>query len=467
MFLSSDSRSCAGHTTPETGELSAIHRIATVLLPFALAGALSPPILGQDGEVRFKPVVMSVADEDLLLAQQPKPKAQPALPAPAKKAPAADAKTPPRRDAEPQDETPPRPVPTRRDLTPNLGLLAFRTPSSRLASVPNMLGDLFNQGGQVQATNSNLTAVSDLAIAGGGYRLKVAENNKALPMNRCYFMYNHFHNALDADGDILTPGSERSLPVDRFTIGLERTFLDDLWSVDVRMPFAASQRLNSGSLAIESGSVGNLQVTLKRLLAQGEYGAVAAGLAVDAPTGSDVTGQFLATNFTMHNEAVHLAPYVGFLHAPNDRFFWQGFLQVDVPTNGNQIDFVDSALPSSGTFGTFTEQTLLYADVSAGYWLYRNPYANVVTGLASLVEFHYTTTLSQADVVVGSIPTTPPSTFQFGGLVGHVDVTNVSVGLHSELFGDTTLRVAGVFPLQDNLERPFDAEVVVSLNLYR
>jgi len=48
-----------------------------------------------------------------------------------------------------------------------------------------------------------------------------------------------------------------------------------------------------------------------------------------------------------------------------------------------------------------------------------------------------------------------------------MDVTNVTVGVHSELFGDTTLRVAGVFPLQDNVERPFDAELVVSLNLYR
>ncbi len=465
MFLFSTPKDC--DFAPKQGKLSVLHWTATILVPFVLVAALSRPILGQDGEIRFVPVVTSAAEEDFLLAQQPKPKAEPAVPAPAKKAPApaADAKRPPRRVAEPEDEVPPRRVPRRRDLAPDLGLLAFRTPSRRLASVPNMLGDFFNQGGQVQATG-NLTAVSDLAIAGGGYRLKVAENNKALPMNRCYFMYNHFHNALDADADISTPGSERSFSADRFTVGLERTFLDDLWSVDVRMPFAATQRIDSGSLAIEGGSVGNLQVTLKRLLASGEYGALAAGLAIDAPTGADVNGQFLTTNFTVHNEALHLAPYIGFLRVPNDRFFWQGFLQVDVPTNGNQIDFVDTGGPSSGTFGTYTEQTLLYADVSAGYWLYRNPYANVVTGLASLVEFHYTTTLSDADVVVGSVPT-PPPTFQFGSLLGHMDVTNVTVGVHSELFGDTTLRVAGVFPLQDNVERPFDAELVVSLNLYR
>ncbi len=465
MFLTTTSIVCAHDSAIKKQAWASFPRAATtLLLLLAFVAPFSPSILGQDEDGGYESVVTSVADDDFLLAQQPKPKAQPTVPTPAEKPPTAPAKKPPRSDNELEDDTPPRPVPIRRNPAPDLGLLAFRTPSLRLASVPNMLGDFFNQGGQVQATANPPTAAADLAIAGGGYRLKVAENNKALPMNRCYFMYNHFHNALGARADITAPESERNFSVDRFTIGLERTFRDDLWSVDVRMPLGVSQRINSGGLAIESGSVGNLQVTLKRLLASGEYGAVAAGLAIDAPTGSDVTGQFLTTSFTMHNEAVHLAPYVGFLHAPNDRFFWQGFLQIDVPANGNQIDFADTGL--TGTFGTFTEQTLLYADLSAGYWLHRNPYANVVTGLASIVEFHYTTTLSDADVFIDQASAASP-TFQFGNLLSHVDVTNVTVGVHSELFGDTTLRVAGVFPLQDGLERPFDGEVVVSLNFYR
>jgi len=401
-----------------------------------------------------------IAEENFLLTQQPKPAAEPAVPAPAKNAPTADAKKPPLVDDEPEDDTA-QPEPPRRFLTPDLGLLAFHTPSQRLASVPNMLGDL-NQCGQIMAIGNN-TVAADLPIAGGGYRLKVAENNKALPMNRSYFMYNHFHNALDVN--VLTTGAARSLSVDRFTMGIERTFLNDLWSVDVRMPLVGSHQFSSGGLTMANSSAGNLQVTLKRLLAQGEYGAVAAGLAIDTPTGSDVAGQFDSTSFTMHNQAVHLAPYIGFLHVPDDRFFWQGFLQLDIPTNGNRIDFADTTFPpSSGSFGTFTEQTLLYADVSAGYWLYRNHHAHVLTGFASVVEFHYTTTLSDADVIPAA---TAGPTFQFGSLLGNVDVTNVTVGLHTELFGETTLRVAGVFPLQDGAERPFDSEVVVSLNFYR
>ena len=463
MYSPCDSRTSVGRVASDRFALSAAFWPAAILLSLIVVAAFSLPIAAQDAEISIEPVATSVVVEDIFVAQPPKPKAKPAAPAPAKKAPAADAKKPPRGASEPPAGIPPQPEPPRTDLVPDLGLLAFRTPSLRLASVPNMLGDFFNQAGQIQATD-NLTTASDLALAGGGYRLKVAENNKALPMNRCYFMYNHFHNALEADTNIAAPGSEFSSHVDRYTIGLERTFRDDLWSVDLRIPFAASQQFNSGGLAIEGGSVGNLQVTLKRLLALGDYGAVAAGLAIDAPTGSDVTGQFTTTSFTMHNQAVHLAPYIGFLRAADDRLFCQGFLQLDVPMNGNQVDYTDTVFPP-GTFGTFTEQTLLYADISAGYWLCRNPYANVITGLASILEFHYTTTLSDADVVAGSVATLP-QTYQFGNLLGHVDVTNVTVGLHSEWFGNTTLRVAGVFPLHNNIERPFDAEVVVSLNLY-
>ena len=463
MYSPCDSRTSVGRVASDRFALSAAFGPATILLPLIVVAAFSLPVAAQDAVVSIEPVATSMVVEDIFVAQPPKPKAKPAAPAPAKKTPTADAKKPPAGASEPPAGTPPRPEPPRADLVPDLGLLAFRTPSLRLASVPNMLGDFFNQAGQIQAIG-NSTAASDLALAGGGYRMKVAENNKALPMNRCYFMYNHFHNALEADADISTPGSEISSHVDRYTIGFERTFRDDLWSVDLRIPFAASQQFNSGGLAIEGGSVGNLQVTLKRLLALGDYGAVAAGLAIDAPTGSDITGQFMTTSFTMHNQAVHLAPYIGFLRAADDRLFCQGFLQLDVPMNGNRIDYTDTLFPP-GTFGTFTEQTLLYADISAGYWLCRNPDASVITGLASILEFHYTTTLSDADVVAGSMVTPPPS-FQFGNLQGRMDVTNVTVGLHSEWFGNTTLRVAGVFPLQDNLERPFDAEVVVSLNRY-
>ena len=158
----------------------------------------------------------------------------------------------------------------------------------RLASVPNMFGDSFAQGGQLRTTG-NATTFADLPLGGGGRRAKIAENNKALPMNRCWFMYQHFHNALEVDPDTTVPGSQ-NLSVNRYTLGLERRFLDDLWSVEIRMPFADSYAFSTAGYSVGSGEVGNLAVSFKRLLAATETSSLVAGLGIDTPTGSDVTG---------------------------------------------------------------------------------------------------------------------------------------------------------------------------------
>jgi hypothetical protein len=146
---------------------------------------------------------------------------------------------------------------------------------------------------------------------------------------------------------------------------------------------------------------------------------------------------------------------------PADSVFLHGFLQVDVPMNGNAIDYADSDV-GTGTLGKLTEQPLLHLDYAAGCWLYRNPDACALAGLAALAEFHYTTTLADADVITSTFPT--GRDVQFGNPLNRVDVTNVTVGLHGEVYGRTNLRIAAVFPLQAAPERPFDAEFQVSLN---
>jgi len=380
--------------------------------------------------------------------------------------PPADAPSAPdrtdQRPAQPDRVAPEPVVPDRLapEPFPPASMLASRGPILRLASVPNMLGDFFNQGGQVRMTGV-VNALADMPLAGGGRRAKIAENNKALPMDRCYFMYHHFHNALEADPNTLLPGLARNFSVNRYTIGLEKRFLNDRWSIDVRMPFTEDYGWSPGKFAVAGGDIGNLSVTLKRLLAVSHTGAVAAGLMIDTPTGSDATCRAVTTNVTLHNDAVHLSPYVGFLRAPNNRLFYQGFLQVDVAANGNRVDYVDTGLLVSGTFGNLNEQTLLHADLSAGYWLYRNCCRRRMTGLAGIVEFHYTTALQNADVVPGSLAGT---NFQFGNLRNRFDLVNLTAGLHAELARRTTVRVAGAFPIATGPEKPFDAEVQVSVN---
>ena len=77
-------------------------------------------------------------------------------------------------------------------------------------------------------------------VAGGDRRVKVAENNSAIPQDRILFNYNHFHNAIERNRrDLVGPVvSDGQFDVDRCTFGIEKTFLDGLWSVEIRMLLA-------------------------------------------------------------------------------------------------------------------------------------------------------------------------------------------------------------------------------------
>ena len=151
----------------------------------------------------------------------------------------------------------------------------------RLARAPNMFGDSLrptaslvfrDQTGQL---GSNL----NLMLAGGG-SYNVAENNKALPMDRVFFQYNGFANALPSH-----PGGQTSLHM--YSLGFEKTFFDGLWSIDLRMPFNSGLAFNSNSLSSDSGNVGNLSMFLKGLLYKDESLAISSGFGIGLPTGSD------------------------------------------------------------------------------------------------------------------------------------------------------------------------------------
>jgi hypothetical protein len=341
---------------------------------------------------------------------------------------------------------------------------------TRLASIPDMFGDSFARGGVLTATNLTIPAgtnSSDVLLAGGSRGLKVGEHNKALPQDRAYFVYNHFHNAtsteinspLSPDGPVFaaTP------PIDRYTIGFEKRFADDLWSIEMRMPFTGDLDL-ADSLGIaenHGGQIGNLSLILKRLLYYNAATSVVAGLGVETPTGSDFFSRTANVNYTVSNDALHLHPYLGLLHAPCDCVFYHGFIQLDVPTHGNLVTF-DATGGPSGTLGRYNDQTLLYVDASVGYWLYRDPCASGLTGLATLLEIHYTDTLMASDVV--SSPTvTPDQSVTIANPANWMNVVNLTAAVHVELANTTNLRVGGVFPLTQGDDRFFDAEVTVQL----
>jgi hypothetical protein len=212
-----------------------------------------------------------------------------------------------------------------------------------------------------------------------------------------------------------------------------------------------------------SGQIGNLSAILKRLVYYDGFTSVVVGLGVETPTGSDFESRTAVVRYHVSNDAVHIHPYLGILHSPNDCFFFHGFLQLDVATHGNLVTFDDSIGPGN-VAGRYNDQTLLYADLGGGYWLSRNPCATV-TGLAALVEVHYTTTLNDSD----SLFATPVGVGGGGHVMNLVnpanrmDVINLTAALHAELAQYTSLRIGGVFPLNDPDDRFFDAEVAMQL----
>jgi hypothetical protein len=307
---------------------------------------------------------------------------------------------------------------------------------------------------------------SSVVLAGGSRGLKPSEHNKAIPDNRVYVAYHHFHNAISTRieeplGNVVLQDQSA---VDQYLLGLESRFGNGLWSVELRMPCTQQHDfLYTGIRSADNhgGNIGNLSVLLKRLVYYNPCTSVVVGLGVEMPTGSDFLSRTETINVRISNDAVHLVPYLGFLHSPNDCWFLHGFVEVDVATSGNQITFVDTNGFNGG--GEYNDQTLLYVDVSLGRWLHRDPCAPLLTGVAALAEVHYTTTLQSTDTVRGSPAPAPLSAFTVANLANQMDVVNLTAAIHFEIAGNTNLRVGGVFPITTDNDRFFDAEIAAQL----
>ncbi len=334
--------------------------------------------------------------------------------------------------------------------------------SPRLARAPFLLGDSFAPSIQI---NSGLIPLHDepsvlLPPGGGATRAKIAENSAALPMDRWIFNYNHFHNAVDDfDGDT---------HVDRYTFGFEKTCLDGLCSIDVRLPLVANNDILTPSFSRNGSEVGNLSVTFKGVLASDSVSAFAAGMSVDIPTGQDVSATLnldtTPLSVVASNDAVHLAPFVGFLFAPGDLCTHQGFLQVDVPTNANAIQFSDASPAFVNT--ELLEQTLFYVDYSLSTLLHEASRGSRsgfdIRRINALTELHYTTTLEDSDTVVVN---TGLNTFNLTSLGNRLDVVNLTLGLHTVMNNGTQFRLGTVTPITDGDDRFFDFEVQAQLNV--
>jgi hypothetical protein len=297
--------------------------------------------------------------------------------------------------------------------------------------------------------------LGSLPVSGGDRLFKVAEDFSPFPQDRFLFNYHHFNNAVSNRND-------QSVDVDRFVLGFEKTFFTGRSSVELRVPFAqglAATQPDPFTGTRRGVEFGDLSLSLKGLIYRGWRNAVSGGLSMTFPTGPK--GRLLyysgETQYEIKNTSFHLQPYLAHWVAPHDCLFLQSVVQLDFDTTGYDITEFDTSGSEMST-GTLKQQNLLYADFSGGVWLYRNAYAPCLNGIAGIVELHYTTTLNDAEKVLG-----------LGNPYNRLDYLHLTSGLHFQLFRRSTFRVAASAPLRSgdfNEDRGFDAEVVAQWNTH-
>ena len=239
--------------------------------------------------------------------------------------------------------------------------------------------------------------------------------------------------------------------LDRFTFGFEKTVLCGNASIELRLPFASglNSRQTFGAADTQATELGNLGLAFKMNLLSGCDWILSGGTGITIPTGDDFEAYTAnALDLRVKNDAVHLSPFIGYLHQPNQNWFFQSFIQADFDLSGTDV------FTGTGGFeGVIQDQNLLFIDASLGRWIHRNcnP-CKRYSGVAAIAELHYTTTMNDTDTV--SAITNP---------YNRMDILNASGALNF-LFRKTSLRVGGAAPLRDDEERLFDAEIIFQLN---
>ncbi len=329
---------------------------------------------------------------------------------------------------------------------------------------------MFNSGdsGAINTAGPNYSSFAyydylvDTAMLTPGYNVgfvKLTENVSPLPRDRVYMNYSYFHNAF------FSPRYRQD--VNRFMPGFEKTFWDGWTSVEIRTPFAATldatqtQSAGSGSGLTNADSVefGNLSVIFKSVIQYGESWALTGGAQVMCPTASDVSilntaGQ---AQLFVENQSTHVMPFLGFIWAPNDRFFSQSILQVDVDANGNPVwanatQSSDIVTPANYA-GRLNYPTFLYASFGGGYWMYQdNSRSARLTGVAPLMEVHVNQTLTDSDCIQFG-------NYRLGNDLGSTSLVNGLLGINFEWGLKSTLTVAYATPLGGGVDRWFDGEL--------
>lgn len=326
------------------------------------------------------------------------------------------------------------------------------------ASTPEMMGDFFGPGGVPSVFDRDSYTYSAV-IPSAAYalgRMKMAENNSPIPRDRVFFNYSLFTGV---------PLAQNPITVNRFSPGFEKTFLDGLASFEVRTPFGTSldnDVMANGLTSDTEFQFGNLFLALKGVLLQHNNWLLTGGTSVLVPTAQDTrvidpisNAEFLR----IENESTHIMPFLGGAYLPSDLWFAQWMVQCDIDANGNPVTTTNGTQRTH--IGTLQDFTLLYTDISLGYWLYKSGYngRQTITGIAPVAEVHYNRALNDADMVADANNVVSNTLTDF-------DNVNIQVGLIFNIHNNSRLGLGYATPLGNTHDRVFDNEFRVTFNRY-
>jgi len=386
------------------------------------------------------------------IAQQNAGDAQPTPPAPVPSQPPSVSPTPaPIVNAPEQANSAPQSNPPLESGS----LLAYS-----LASVPDMIGDTLPPGRfNVTLLGTLVSHGASIPIAAGNAYSKIADDTSPLPTDRVFFDYDYFNHAVQT-------ANGQAIGLNSYTFGLEKTFFDGWCSVEVTAPIESGLASNQslvGTTADNQGTCyGDMTVTFKCLVYRSCSFAVCAGMMVDLPTAPNGSFNAYGTSLTLDNNSVHVAPFMGFAYAPCcSNFFALGFVQADVDCNGDPL-YSNAYIGTDPQIGRFRDPSLLYVDLSTGYWLFREDQeccGRYLTGIAPTVELHYTTNLQgNHGYTDGLFDTITP-------VYGGIDCLNLTGGVHFQLGPCSMLTVAAAVPLRDSQrDREFDSELTAQFD---
>jgi hypothetical protein len=326
------------------------------------------------------------------------------------------------------------------------------------SAAPNMTGDLFGRGGSSIIIPGQVPTGPNygerIYLPGPDVatrRVKLSENFSPEVRDRCFLNYNYFNNAIGGLDD-----------VNRWTLGLERLLVDDLISLEARLPMASTLSSTQDSLAMgdRGYELGNLTLITKGVLFRDEDSLWTAGMGVTAPLADDSLLTRGSTPLVqIENEAVHLLPFIATLQQLNSRTLFQAFAEIDVDTNGNPV-YGNATLGTLPYAGRLNDSTLLMLDFSLHRLLRQSPRGAFVRQVIGNAELHYTGSLEDADIVRG------PG-FEITDLARRFNIVNATFSQHWVLSNNVVITPGIAVPLRSGTDKQFDFEAILQLNYLR